>query len=168
MTLIMPEGYKDWNSRIERWSHGRHLKRKLPNEIGYPVLKAVDKFPSEIKEKLRFVLPNWFCVDCKETKTPTNEQALSVHLAGESDPALDLKKGEVIMYFVCAGCIHKELWGKKTPEEIAKAKQISAITRAPMQSPMSKQRYESAIEFLRSLSPDDRAKINVAPHGEVR
>jgi hypothetical protein len=154
--LILPKGYQTWKDLHDKYTPGRHDGRKLPHETGYRVEKQDSNEPT--REQLRYELPNWFCVDCESVVVPTNNDAFCIHMAHESYPGLDIKKGQAFAYYICEPCIHEAIWGKAriwTP----------GVSR---QATQQAQRESIAIRFLQSLSPDDREYITVKHHATVR
>lgn len=161
--LIIPDGYDKWNKFHESITPGRLTGRTLPSERGYPV-EIGRNADRQVADKLRYVLPNTFCPDCDRTEiVPTKGQAQNIHLCKDADPHLDLKPGDVLVYFVCEPCIHAELWGKQNLHIPG-----GAFRRVGLHNSRQERREKTAFAFLRALNPDDRERINVASHAYVR
>lgn len=156
--LLRPQGAKKWQAVQDMWTP-RNEKRKNFTQTGIGAKLGEEK-KEETQKALRYILPNWFCVDCGEVVVPTNNQAQNLHIVSEVDPALDLVPGNTIICYICEPCADADFSNREKLYLPSKWRHRSTQSR----------RQHHIFDYLRARPPEERTRDKklVGQHATVR
>lgn len=144
--LILPKGFGEMNSRLDRYTEPDKKKRR--REVGFnPSENAVQH--EELAPFTGWVLPKHFCPGCdRKDVLPrlgmdgTERLNPGIWQVDEPKPEIGLVPGDVIWMWICHDCADAENWG-------------SANLQGPMEQRLffhdkQEKRLERAYEWIKS------------------
>lgn len=113
--LILPKGYAAKKAEWAIEETTGILDKPTLKETGFSVTQEVDKRDDMLGTVLKWLLPETFCPDCERRDAePCPEQSEGVYVFDEPRPDLEVRPGDVIIYYRCKDCYEASLWDEKS------------------------------------------------------